>query len=851
LSLVERILHAASIPIHAIMPTAPLLALSLLSAAALGYEILLMRLFSIILWHHFAYMMISVALLGYGAAGAMVALAQRWLAPRFTAVFAGGAILFGVSAVASFALAQRVAFNPLEILWDPQQPLRLLLIYLLLFVPFFCAATSVCLTFTRFNDQIPRIYSFDIVGAGLGSLAIIVALFVLAPLDALRLLGGVGLAAAALACIECRWHRNWLPVLLVGAAAISLTILPRDWVALRPSEYKELSQTLRIKDAHVIAESSSPLGLITVVESPLIPFRHAPGLSLNATMEPPPQLGVFTDGDGLSALNRYDGQRESLSYLDYLTSALPYHLLERPRVLVLGSGAGADVLQALYHQASAIDAVELNPQVIDAVEGRFADFSGKPYSAPNVHVFTGEARSFIAGHGERYDLIQVALLDSFSATSAGLYALSESYLYTVQAFQDYLRHLNPGGMLAITRWVTLPPRDILKLFATGMLAMEGVGVAQPSRRLVLIRGWKTTTLLVKNGEFSGVEIVALRGFCRARSFDVGYYPGMHAAEANRYNVLETPYFFEAAQALLSPDRDKFWARYKFDVRPATDDKPYFFHFFKWRSLPELLALKEQGGLPLLEWGYPVLIATLLQATLAALILILFPLWMIRRRQRLAHSSPSSTTTLVDNATASAALSGRRVAIYFLAIGFAFMFVEIAFIQKFILFLSHPLYAVAVVLCAFLSFAGLGSRYSQRLQGGGAHLPSPAPGSRWNRGRPSLLTRAVFAISLISLLYLAILPTLFRLLISLSDPARIAISALLVAPLAFAMGMPFPLGLGRVGASAEALVPWAWGINACASVVAAVLATVLAIHLGFTAVVVIALLLYVAAAAVCP
>ena len=835
------------------MPAAPLLALSLLSAAALGYEILLMRLFSIILWHHFAYMMISVALLGYGAAGAMVALAQRWLAPRFAAVFAGGAILFGVSAVASFALAQRVAFNPLEILWDPQQPLRLLLIYLLLFVPFFCAATSVCLTFTRFNDQIPRIYSFDIVGAGSGSLAIIVALFALAPLDALRLLGGVGLAAAALACIECRWHRHWLPVLLLGAAAILPASLPRDWIALRPSEYKELSQTLRIKDAHVIAESSSPLGLITVVESPLIPFRHAPGLSLNATMEPPPQLGVFTDGDGLSALNRYDGQREPLSYLDYLTSALPYHLLEHPRVLVLGSGAGADVLQALYHQASAIDAVELNPQVIDAVQGRFADFSGKPYSAPNVRVFTGEARSFIAGRGERYDLIQVALLDSFSASSAGLYALSESYLYTVQAFQDYLRHLNPGGMLAITRWVTLPPRDILKLFATGMVAMEGAGVAQPSRRLVLIRGWKTTTLLVKNGEFSGAEIVALRGFCRARSFDVGYYPGMQASEANRYNVLEKPYFFEAAQALLSPDRDKFWARYKFDIRPTTDDKPYFFHFFKWRSLPELLALKEQGGLPLLEWGYPVLIATLLQATLAALILILFPLWMIRRRQRLAHSSPPSTTTtiLVGNATASAALSGRRVAIYFLAIGFGFMFVEIAFIQKFILFLGHPLYAVAVVLCAFLSFAGLGSRYSQRLQGGGPHLPSPAPGSRWNRGRRSLLARAVFAISLISLLYLAILPTLFRLLISLPDPAKIAVSALLVAPLAFAMGMPFPLGLGRVADSAEALVPWAWGINACASVVAAVLATVLAIHLGFTAVVVIALLLYVAAAAVCP
>ncbi|GAB7541297.1 hypothetical protein CS8_009600 [Cupriavidus sp. 8B] len=836
---------------HTIMPAPPLFALSLLSAAALGYEILLMRLLSIIQWHHFAYMMISVALLGYGAAGAIVVLAQRAMAPRFAAVFVTGAMLFGVAAIACFALAQRVAFNPLEILWNPRQTLRLFLIYLLLFVPFFCAATCVCLTFTRFHHQVHRIYSFDVVGAGVGSVAIILALFVLTPVDALRLVGGAGLAAAALASIECSWHRHWMPVLLLGAAASVPAGLPNDWIALRPSEYKELSQTLRIKDARVVAESSSPLGLVTVVESPSIPFRHAPGLSLNATLEPPPQLGVFTDGEGLSALNRYDGQREPLGYLDYLTSALPYHLLERPRVLVLGSGAGADVLQAIYHQASAIDAVELNPQVIGLVQGRFADFSGKPYSAPNVRVFVGEARGFIAGRGERYDLIQVALLDSFGASSAGLYALSESYLYTVEAFQDYLRHLKPGGLLAITRWVTLPPRDIPKLFATAMMAMERTGVPQPSRRLALIRGWKTATLVVKNGEISAADIAALREFCRARSFDLEYYAGMQAAEANRYNVLEKPYFFDTAQALQATDRDRFWARYKFDIRPATDDKPYFFHFFKWRSLPELLALKEQGGLPLLEWGYPVLIATLLQGALATLLLIILPLWMIRRRRGLAPDALPSTASHVGGGTEAGALSGRRVALYFLAVGAAFMFVEIAFIQKFILFLSHPLYAVAVVLCAFLSFAGLGSRYAQRLQAGGPPSRSPAPGARWRKGRWYPVGWIVFAICLISLLYLAILSPLFRLLISLPDPAKIAISALLVAPLAFVMGMPFPLGLGRVASRMESLVPWAWGINACASVVAAVLATLLAIHLGFTAVVLIALLLYLAAAFNCP
>lgn len=803
------------------MPRPPLLALALLSAAALGYELLLMRLLSIILWHHFAYMMISVALLGYGAAGALVAFARPVLLRHFMPAFVAGALLFGATAMACFAIAQLVAFNPLEILWEPSQPLRLLLLYLLLFVPFFCAATSVCLVFSRFDTQVHRVYSFDILGAGLGCLGIIVALFALSPVGALRLVSAAGMAAAALACVECRWHRRWLPAFLLVAAMVPAAV-PGAWIALRPSEYKELSQLLRIGDARLVAQRSSPLGLVTVVESPSIPLRHAPGLSLNASTEPPPQLAVLTDGDGLSALNRYDGRREPLAYLGDLTSALPFHLLQNPKVLVLGSGAGADVLQAIWHHASAVDAVELNPQVIELVQGRFAAFSGKPYSAPGVRVFTGEARGFLAASKDRYDLIQVALLDSFSTSSAGLYALSESYLYTVEAFQGYLRHLRPGGMLAITRWVTLPPRDIPKLFATAVAAMEGMDVPAPALRLVLIRGWKTATLLVKNGAFDAAELAALQAFCRARSFDVEYFPGIQASQANRYNVLDKPYFFETAQALLGPERARFLSEYKFDVRPATDDKPYFFHFFKWRTLPELLALKSQGGLPLLEWGYPVLVATLLQATAAALLLIVVPLRVLRRR-------PPVTTNGSQRPHA------WRVGFYFLAVGVGFMFVEIAFIQKFILFLSHPLYAVAVVLCAFLCFAGLGSRYSQRL---------PA-----RDGRQAML--AITGIWVVSLLYLVALPAVFRLLIALPDPARIAVAVLLIAPLAFLMGMPFPLGLSRVAAGDEALVPWAWGINACASVVAAVLATLVAIHAGFTVVILVALLLYFAAALACP
>jgi len=797
----------------------PVIAVALISAAALAYEILLMRLFSIILWHHFAYMLISLALLGYGASGALLTLAQDAVRTRFAVLFSAAAAAFGVSAIACFLLAQQVPFNPLEILWDARQPAYLLAVYLLLLLPFLCAGACVCMTLSCFRETVARVYSFDVLGAGAGSLCIVASLFVLSPVDALKLVGALGLCAAAVAWLECRADKRW-PALLLFASATLPLLVPGDWIELSMSPYKELSQTLRIPGARVVEQRSSPLGLVSVVESPRVPLRHAPGLSLNASAEPPAQLGVFTDGEGLTALTRFDGRRESLVHLDQITSALPYHLLANPRVLVLGAGAGADVLQAIYHGAQDIDAVELNPQIVDLVQHRYADYAGSIYATARVHV--AEARGFVAASTQRYDLIQVPLLDSFSAASAGLYALSESYVYTVEALQDYLDHLRPGGMLAITRWISLPPRDALKLFAAATVALRRSGVADPGSRLALVRSWKTSTLLVKNGTFGADDIAAINAFCKARSFDVAFYPGMRAEEANRYNVVQRPDLYDGAIALLGPDKEAFLQNYKFNITPATDDKPHFFHFFKWRALPEVLSLKEQGGLPLLEWGYPVLAATLVQAAIASVVLIALPLALRYKRK---------------DASALRAGSRARVLVYFLAIGFGFMFIEIAFIQKFVLFLSHPLYAVAVVLFAFLLFAGIGSRFSKRLQ------PSSV-------GKPRRLIAVVaLAIGVAAMLCLGVLPWLFHHSMGLPDGAKILISTALIAPLAFFMGMPFPLGLTRVADTR--LIAWAWGINGCASVTAAVLATLLAIHFGFTAVVIAALLLYFVAAAASP
>ena len=263
---------------------------------------------------------------------------------------------------------------------------------------------------------------------------------------------------------------------------------------------------------------------------------------------------------------------------------------------------------------------------------RAASFrSGVDPAAPGIaRVHLAEARGFVAASADATTSSMWRCSIRSAASSAGLHALSENYLYTVEALQDDLRHLEPGGLLAITRWVRLPPRDALKLFAAAVAALERSGVADPASRLALVRSWQTSTLLVKNGAFGSEDVAAIKAFCTRALVRPRVLSRHEAEEANRYNVVAPPDLFDGATALLGSGRDEFLQGYKFHIAPATDDKPHFFHSFKWRSLPELLSLKEQGGLPLLEWGYPVLVATLAQAVLASLLLIAAPAaWIIR------------------------------------------------------------------------------------------------------------------------------------------------------------------------------------------------------------------------------
>ena len=283
--------------------TPPLLSIFILSASALAYEVLLIRLFSIVHWHHFAFMVISIALLGYGASGSLITIFRHKLLDNYNSVFIANILLFGLSSICCFIVVQQLPFNTLEILWDSSQWQRLLLSYLLLTLPFFFVANAIALTMMRFHQQIPLVYGIDLIGAGIGAVSIMVLLQFFSVENLLSILAICGLTAGlfALTNLSHRQKRTTLSLLLLCVLAVLL--MPQKWIDLRLSEYKGLAQTLLIKDTSVSLSHSSPVSRTDDVHSPLVPFRHAPGLSLQSPTGPPEQLAVFRDGDEMTAID--------------------------------------------------------------------------------------------------------------------------------------------------------------------------------------------------------------------------------------------------------------------------------------------------------------------------------------------------------------------------------------------------------------------------------------------------------------------------------------------------------------------------------------------------------------------
>ncbi|MBD3326010.1 SAM-dependent methyltransferase, partial [candidate division KSB3 bacterium] len=630
-----------------------------------------MRIFSMTQWYHFAYMIISIALLGFGVSGTVISVVRTRLTRRFSFYYRLFAGLFTLSILGSYLLSQRNRFNPFEIVWDPRQYLFLVEYYLVLFVPFFLAALCLGLAFTRYTERIGLLYGVNLVGSGVGAIGIIVCFYFFHPVEVLYIILGIGCWGTAAAFLRRKKRAGMVVAVMLGVGVVVVFALRSDPLGLREhlriSEYKGLSAAKKFPDAQMLTESVSPLGVVQTVSSPVI--RYAPGISLNYTGEIPSQIGLFVDAGNAGVIV----DAANAEYLDFLSSSLVYHVRPISRALILGAGGGTDVLNALAHGVASVEAVEVNPDVLRLVRERFADVTGHLYARPDVRVFAQEARGFIEMTSATYETIQLSLLDSFGASAAGVHALHENYLYTLEALTRYYERLASGGILSITRWVRFPPRDTIKLFATAVEALERVGIADASQHLVCIRSWATSTVLVSASPFTSEELARVQQFCHDRSFDLAYFPGITREDANRYTQLPSAEYYVAAQAILFGDREAFYRDYPYYIRPARDGSPYFFHFFKWKSLMTLLRTMGKEWIPFMEWGFLVLLATLLQAGILSILLILVPLLFLPRR----------ATRLRDR--------GATV-VYFTCLGLGYLFIEVVYIQKFTLFLANPVFS---------------------------------------------------------------------------------------------------------------------------------------------------------------
>lgn len=773
------------------------LCLGLITGAALSFEILLMRLFSIAYGHHSASLIVSLALLGLGAGGVFLQLFQRRLMPRRDRSYPLLAFLFGLSVVGSFLLARLVPFSPREMTWSARPWLALAVQYLLYAVPFFLSGLFAATAMADERLLPERLYRADLLGAGLGAAAVMVLLYFLPAHRGLVLLALLGFAASALVTRSLPSRApGWMPVALVaGAAALLLT--PSAFWEPALSPYKQWAVLREIPGARVLAEKTTPAAHLQIVRVPGSPLRRAPGLTPECAFEPPEQLGLFADGELHGTLPLEEGGELPFGYLSCLPAAAAFLDTDRPKVFVKDAFVSPEyLLGALDRGSGAVVGSTLVPSLPQTVSAVVDEDTRDLYFGPSVRIEEGWARAVLAGSDQAFDVIAFWLAGS-AGQAVGATAIVETFDLTVEGLRVFDAHLTEDGMLAVSMWRRRPPYEVLKFLAT-LRAAAGEAAAE---RIRVLATPSTLTVLSKKRPWTALETDRLRRFADVRTVDI-LTPSDRAAAQD--GAGPDP-LREDIRRILGPEAESFRQEYKFHLQPATDDRPFFHRFFRWRSLPELFRKRASGAAALLQWEYLSRMAALSLAGLLGASLLIVP---VALRGVAGGRLPP----------------GRRTLTYFGAIGLGFLFVEMTYIHLFTLFLGRPLLSAGLVVASFLVWAGIGSGAARRLRLGGV-----------------LIAVAV----LLTLGAVGLAPLLERLL-HLPLPARAALTVAFCGPPAFLMGMPLPKAIARLREVHPEGVPWSWGINGFASVISPLLAVLLAIHFGFTTVFILAALLYLTA-----
>ena len=747
------------------------LAIGIFAGATIFCQIALTRLFSVVQYYHGAFLAISLALFGFALSGVfVVSRPERFARERLDEALARYGLGFALAIPVSF---YTYLYGGLDALVRGSGAPGLLAAgaeYLLLALPFFASGVCISLLLLHGAARSDRLYATDLICSALGAVAVI---------PALAALGGPKSMLAASAAVACatlpfcratRATRCLAPLAAAGAVAAMLWVPARafDGWHMRKSDLVVATEQIRWNAFSMVGvgpEEAEPRSRSIIIDN-----------SVSTVM-------MGSRGGGF----------EDVGYLRFDFAAPAYQLKPGGRALVIGSGGGRDVLVALLNGASHVRAVEVNPLVYETAAELYGDFTGHVYRAPRVQPVVGDARSYVANSRERFDVILASLIDTWAASSAGAFALTENLLYTTDAFRDYHDHLSDDGVLSISRW---HPFETPRLLATAFAAWRAAGADDPRQHAVLIRsppvgfGKEVATLLMKKSPFTPAEVSRIAAFCARARLSVVLTPTRVADDH--------------VAAHLGGAVPVEWNG--IDLSPATDERPFFFNMVRPSTqLLRMLGLQEPSPFEATTFegnlnATRVLIQLFVAVVGLLALTVAVPLIALGGRVRRPH--------------------WKKTLVYFACLGLGFILIELGLLQRLILLLGKPVYALAVILSTMLLASGTGSFVSGRF----------APERLAQR-----LGGALLALAALLAAYAWFLPDVLGALLGRPWLVRLAAAIALVAVPSFLLGMPFPSGLRALErAGASALVPWVWGVNGTLSVLASVGGIILAIEFGYTA-----------------
>jgi len=771
-----------------------LIAVLLVSAAIIAFQLILIHIISITQWYHFAYMVISIALLGFGVAGTTLSIFKKWFLRYAEHVFHYSLLICCISMLLVLPLSQfdAIRFDSYLLFAERRHILNLIITYLLYFIPFYTGALALGVVFYKYSENIGSIYFANLVGSAIGGLSVPVVSWWLDP-ELLPVISAIMVLGAGLLTMPGVTLKS---IFAFGTTMLLLILISVYPPNLHVSQFKGISKILDMPEASVVSEEHSPYGQLQLVSAPTL--RHGHGVSLKYRSEIPVQMAIFNNGNWVDAVLP-SNSLSSWQLLKYTPKALPYQLVKPDRVMMLEGGAFNAIPLALKNGAQTIEAVTGNPQFPNLLRSELQQ--QKPFIRTNnrIEIVPQQPRTHLLSSTQQYDLITLPDLGAFGGSS-GINAIREDYMFTTESMANVYARLKPGGMAFLTTWIDYPFKKAIRLANTINAAFRQHGIHSPAQHIAIIKSWGTYSFLISKSPLDNTRMTSMRSFCDSLGFETISFTGSRIDWSS-----DSVSNDQLLRAIFSGQSDQLTDRYTFRINPATDQRPFFHQFLKWDSIEMLGENYDLASLPFFEIGYLVVWITLIQILVIALVLIVLPMYTAKDKKN---------------------GSSGWILIYFGCIGIGYMFIEIFLLQKSVLYFGNPVYAAAASISVLLLFAGLGSYVSEYKN---IHIGQ--------------LKYIFVAIACLIVLMVFWFDDLLKSTIHLGLFYKVLIFCMVLIPMAFLMGFPFPVAIRHLSKIRKHSIPWAWAINGFFSVISTVCATILAVELGFNWVLLLAGLTY--------